>query len=716
MSDTARSWLVVGVAALLAAGPAGAAKVKVWQHGTPADHERAQLRGAVLSSAGTLRLSRAVRPLAGLDATHVWAVAEDRAGNLYAGTGDEGKVYKVTPAGKVSVVYAGERSQVLSLVVDPKTNVVYAGTGPGGQVVRIDATGAKVLCELKASYVWALAADPHGGAVYAATGPHGTIYRVTAGGKASVFYETKQDHVLCLAAGPDGVLYAGTDKTGRVYRIDAKGKGFVLHQAAQSEVRALCLAGDALYAGTSATKRRAGPSASPAGDSATARLLRPAGEGEGEAVSAGRRAEKLAAGKLTSRGKKEGGKGGPAPAPSAPVSGENSVYRIAFDGGVREVFRDKVLVLSLLRQGKRLLVGAGMAGQLFEVDEASREKTEIARLEHGQVLGLLRRRDGGVVVAAGDPGKLYVLEDRYVARGTVTSEVLDAKLVSRWGALRWRARTPARTAVSVAVRSGNVAEPDETWSEWSGEQTDGDEAAVKAPAARYLQYRVTLSTEDPAASPALESLTVRYATTNQAPEVTKVEVPDLVAANVEGKKLKLKWHATDANEDELRYKLAVKKDGWDRWVELEDDLEKTEWEWDTTTTPSGVYRVKVTASDHPDNAEEDALAGERVSAPFVVCHTPPAVRVKTTGVEGGRAVVEATAASPLVRLTSASFAVNGKKWVSVFPSDGLFDGKREAFAFRTEALKPGAYVLVLRVQDAAGNVGSADVVFTVPKK
>ena len=88
------------------------------------------------------------------------------------------------------------------------------------------------------------------------------------------------------------------------------------------------------------------------------------------------------------------------------------------------------------------------------------------------------------MVATGDPGKLYTLEDRHVARGTITSEVLDAKLVSKWGALRWRPRTPEGTSLSVAVRSGNVAEPDETWSDWSNEQTDArrgaDYLAVRA--------------------------------------------------------------------------------------------------------------------------------------------------------------------------------------------------------------------------------------------
>src|SRR5262249_56916179 len=130
----------------------------------------------------------------------------------------------------------------------------------------------------------------------------------------------------------------------------------------------------------------------------------------------------------------------------------------------------------------------------------------------------------------------------------------------------------------------------------------------------------------------------------------------------------------------------------------------------------GVSRLKVGARDHPDNGGKAALTGGRTSEPFVVCHAPPAVSVKAAGLEGGRMTIEATASSPWVRLTSASFAVNGKKWTNVFPADGLFDSKRESFQFRTRALKPGAYVLVLKVTDAAGNTGSGDVVFTVPAK
>ena len=60
--------------------------------------------------------------------------------------------------------------------------------------------------------------------------------------------------------------------------------------------------------------------------------------------------------------------------------------------------------------------------------------------------------------------------------------------------------------MTVAVRSGNVAEPDDTWSDWSAEQTDPQQAVVAAPAARFLQYRVTLTTDGPGGDAGVRSV------------------------------------------------------------------------------------------------------------------------------------------------------------------------------------------------------------------
>jgi hypothetical protein len=723
---------LLGLAFLTAAPTTWAAKVKVWQQHAASHYDKARLKQAVVSSEGALRLSRRLRPLADLKAMHVWDVVEDKDGNLFAATGDEGKLYKVTAEGRVSVAWTSPDSQVLCLTLAPD-GTVYAGTGPTGLVVALapGTAKARLVAEGLDSYVWSLALGDDGKTLYAGTGPKGRIYQVPPDGKATVFYTTKQEHILCLTRGPDNVLYAGTDKGGLVYRIDRKGKGFVLYQASQPEVRSLLVTAEGVYAGTSApTKRRLAAHEGGGSGASFSALSTPSGgaaaEGESgepklpgdkeepkDEDSAVRRVSTGSPSASTDEDKGEG-KSSAASAPAPPASGQNSVYRIAPDGTVREVFRERAMMLSLLRQPGGLLVGTGMQGQLFEIDERTRERSEIARLDHGQIHCLCRRRDGSVVLGTGDPGRLYVLEDRYASRGTVLSEVLDAKIISRWGALTWTADTPAGTAVSVAVRSGNVAEPDDTWSDWSAEQTDPQQSRAAAPTARFLQYRVTLTTDRPRATPALRGLSLRYKTTNLAPEVTKVEVPDLDSGNGDRpKKLKLKWSVLDPNEDELTYSLFVRKEGWKDWVCLEEELEKKEYEWDTGGMPSGVYRVKVVASDRRDNPEDEALTAERVSAPFPVTHLPPAVSVKVAGIEGDRAVIEATARDPLVRLAAAGFAVNSKKWVPVFPCDGLFDAKAETFRFKTDVLRPGTYVLVLRVRNAAGVVGTADVVFTV---
>jgi len=718
--------VVVGLSAVILGqtllSSAQAGKVKVWHHDRPEHFDKAQLKQAVVSNEGAVRLSKQLQPLVGLDAAHVWDIVEDKRGNLFVATGNEGKIFQVTPQGKVSIAYESQDTEVLCLALAPD-GTIYAGTGPKGRILRLGSDGkGQSLYQTPENYVWSLAIDPANQTIYAGTGSKGRIYRVTPDGKGSVFYSTKQEHVLCLTMDSRGMLYAGSDRNGLVFRVDGNGKGFVLYNAPQAEVHHLLATPEGIYACTGAPGRSRGLGGS-GGDrlasfsSGVPGILTSATKPkDSEKTSAASKTSEASASTssslASSSSEKEKSSGSHSVSP--PSSGENSIYRICSDGTVREIFREKALLLSLLRQNGKILVGTGMEGRLFEIDESSKEHSEIARLDHGQIHCLLRRQDGSIVLGTGDPGKLYLLKNQFAAKGTIVSEVLDAKIISKWGALRWRADVPSGTSMTVAIRSGNVAEPDETWSDWSAEEIHPREAMVTAPTARFLQYRVTLQTTNSAVSPTLNGLSLRYMTTNQAPEVTGIEVPDLDAANLENpKKIKLKWSAADPNDDDLSYNLYVRKTGWKSWVRLEEDFDKKEYEWDTTTTPSGVYHFKVAASDRKDNSAEEALTGERISAPFVVAHMPPTVTLKVAGIQEDQALIEASASDSFVRLISASFSLNGKKWVNVFPADGLFDSKTESFRFKTESLKPGTYVLVLRVQDAAGNIGSGDVVFTV---
>ena len=85
--------LLLVLSVLLFSLPAAeAAKVKVWHQHTQSHYDKAKFKDAVVTSEGALRLSRQVKPLAGLEASNVWDLVEDKTGNLYVATGAEGKL------------------------------------------------------------------------------------------------------------------------------------------------------------------------------------------------------------------------------------------------------------------------------------------------------------------------------------------------------------------------------------------------------------------------------------------------------------------------------------------------------------------------------------------------------------------------------------------------------------------------------------------------
>jgi hypothetical protein len=288
----------------------------------------------------------------------------------------------------------------------------------------------------------------------------------------------------------------------------------------------------------------------------------------------------------------------------------------------------------------------------------------------------------------------------------LTSEVHDTKLVSRFGALSWQCDQPPGTSIVFQARTGNVGEPDATWSDWSNEQTDPARAQTASPPGRFVQYRARLRTSNPRRTPELRSVSLSYRTSNLAPEVIRLEVPDL--STLEGAarqtRLNLRWEATDPNDDELGFTLFVRKEGWPDWIKLNDApiTEKT-LAWDTTAFPSGRYRLKLIASDRPSNSPGDALARERESVSFIVDHDAPAVKVAP---RADGAVV--TLNDDLTRLVKADYSLDGGPWVAVFPDDGLFDTLHETITISLPDLKSGTHVLMVRTTDSAGNVGAGD--------
>ncbi|GAC1471475.1 MAG: hypothetical protein NVSMB9_17700 [Isosphaeraceae bacterium] len=696
------------------------AKLETWREETATAFNKGHRERVVVSDNGRVRLGHALKPLDSVKAARVWDLARGPKSELFAATGDDGKVFK-HDAGEGhswTIAYKANDTQVLSLVQGPEGHI-FAGTGPSGQLVDVtDPKHPATRPHSGVQYIWDLAADPKGN-IFAATGPTGQLWKRSIEGVWSLLYDSKHSHLLCVAVSPDGSVIAGSDGEGLIYKVTPGGKVSVLYDAPQNEVRSLVVSPRGIvYAGTAAES---------SGGSSRGHTLFSGGEltisekSNGEMIktktsvvlsnSAETRQKADAPAKEEKQSRSTTAPKGGSAAPKPVQAGENSVYRIDSDGVAREIFRAKVMIFALALRNDHVLAGTGPEGQLYVIHEDEHETASLARLDNGQILALLSDPEGGLLIGTGDPASVVRLDLGHVSSGTLLSDVRDAKLTSRLGAVGWRADQPPGTSVSLQVRSGNVAEPDSTWSDWSQEQLDPTNAQAHTPSGRFFQYRVKLATRDPSLTPELHEVFIRYQSTNLPPEVTKLEVPDVTTldGSTRQTRMTLRWEVSDPNDDELNYTLQLRKTGWPDWVNLnERPISEKTYAWDTTSVPPGTYRVRLIATDRPSNSASDALTREKTSETFIVDHEGPEVTLKTTK---GR--VSAALKDKLTRVVKASYALDGGDWVPVFPDDGLFDTPEESVSFSLSEMKTGTHVLVLRATDAAGNVGSGDLLIDV---
>ena len=214
----------------------------------------------------------------------------------------------------------------------------------------------------------------------------------------------------------------------------------------------------------------------------------------------------------------------------------------------------------------------------------------------------------------------------------------------------------------------------------------------------------------------LRSLTIRYLTTNQAPQIAKLDVPHVEDGDGSKRleKLKITWAASDPNGDSLRYRLCCKKPDWQSWVALVESTSSTEYEWDITSVPEGIYQVRVVANDGEHNPPSETLTATSISDPFIVDRTGPTIEARLVGIGSSRiATFEAAARDAHCPIVSASYSIDSGPWVNLFPADQLFDSPVEELRFEIDELNPGTHVLVIRATDAAGFTGSSDLVFEV---
>ncbi len=686
-----------------------AGATKTWIQSEAADFEKARLRHLSLRSDGRLTLAPKSTELFDASAAYLWALAMDSHGTLYTGGGPGAKLYSVTAAGAHKKIAEFDALEVHAIAIDG-ADAVYVATSPDGKVYRMGADGKAVeFYDPKQKYIWAMAFSPAGD-LFIATGDRGEVHRVGRNGKGSVFFTTGETHARSLAFDRTGNLIVGTDPGGLVMRVDAQGKGFVLYQMSKREVTAVAVAKDgSIYAAGAGmgTSGATPPSVPPA--AATPALAVPL-----------------------------------APTPATPVAPAQTagagadVYRIHPDGLPEKIWtgaKDTVYAIAFDAEGRAILA-SGNKGVLYRIDSAVLS-TSLVTLESGQITALLGGPAGALYAVTGNVGKLYRIGPGREMQGTAESDIFDAGQFSQWGRIKWDGEAHGGK-IALAARTGNLDRADNSnWSEWlTGEKP-------QLPAARFVQWRATLSADAGGESPDLDAVEVAYLPRNVAPRVEDVDITpanykfaapvvlpfavstpatinlppigkrqtaapagtalDLTGGSMQFAKgwLGARWNASDENGDTLFYNVEIRASNQKDWKPLAEKVREKHMSFDSTAFADGEYRLRITASDAPSNVREEALSASEISAPFLIDNTPPVI----TGLRVSGLRLTWHAADALSLIARAEYAVDGGEWTMVDPVGRLSDSRELDYAL---AVAPGHSVAV-RVTDEYGNTAVASV-------
>ena len=694
----------------------------VWEMSARPELLKGEARGVSITDNGSLTLAPKLDQLFDTEQPYIWSAAADAAGNIYLGTGHDGKLFRVTPDGKGALLYKAAELDFTALAI-AKDGSVFAATSPDGKVYRVTPDGkAEVYFDPGDKYIWSLALMLDG-SLAVGTGDSGKLYRVRAAGakpETSLLLKTNQTHVMSLAVTKQGDLIAGTDPGGLVLRISADGKAFGLYDSPVREIHALSIANDgtiyALALSDAASTVKAQTTATVTVDTTATAATDESGSAQPQATPQARSRNDL-------------------------TNIRSAIFRILPDGGSDIVWSSTTVTgFAVSATGGGVLLGTSDKGRIYSITDDGRD-TLLLQSPEGQV-SAIATHGNDVYVAASNQGKLFRYGDALQREGTYESPVRDAKLASTWGRIWWRGQGP----IELQTRSGNSDKPDSTWTDWSASYSDANGSQITSPKARFIQWRAILhgATGTRGTQPQLEDVSIAYLPRNVAPEVLSITVlpagvslqqqiqmptdPNVEASGLDPTMFgmgvqapprrvfqrgarSLQWQAEDRNGDTMEYAVYYRSLGETNFRLLKEHIRDPFYTVDAASLADGRYIFKVVASDALDNPIAAALSGDRISEAVDIDNTPPAIRtVGTSSVTGDRVHTGFDVEDSTGRIKRADVSIDGGPWREVFPDDGIADSPRERFSLDLPIVGAGEHTISFRAYDNSNNVGSLSVV------
>ena len=634
---------------------------------------------------------------------HIFAMATDIAGRLLAGiSGDKCRLCRFE-ANKMEVIFEPNDAKYIFAIAVNEQGDIYLGTGPEGKIYKLDSLGkkAQLFYDSRDKNILSLTFGPDE-FVYAGSDNRGLIYKIDPRSKdAAVLYDSKQPEIAALLFPPDSYTNNQSSKS----TSDSAG---CLYAAATT----------AKIVQTQTQFAASMPSGPPEGrPEIEADIEEPEDKNGDEEEQEEESNSKLNGDerKLEIANTKQSTESKPTK-PTPPVrrstraASASYIYKVTSDGFVTDIFNETAVFFCLAQQDNKLLVGTGNKAQLYSVDPASEQQAVIYEDEQAVQITAIAVDGEDVYLGTANPAKLIKLEPGFSSEGTYISDLIDADQPANWGKLQLEADVPAGCKVLAASRSGNVKDiNDPTFSQWTDLVEVTEPVQLQCPLGRFCQYKLVLQSENGDKSPLIREIAVASTIPNLAPKVESVTISRIKAPNKEGT-FKISYRTTDENEDKLIYEIDFRKLGRTNWIELEDEIEADVFEWDGKTVEDGRYEIRVTASDERSNTTSTKLTGSRISEPVVVDNTGPVVtgtKITTRQNNQKFVVFETEILDQLSAIGKLEYTIDSNAdWISTVPDDLVYDTTKEHFTIKINTekdLPKGDHILTIKVSDAVGN-------------
>jgi hypothetical protein len=624
------------------------------------------------------------------DQPEIFAVTVDSKGVVYAGTSPDGKVYRIEN-GQATEYFAPGARYIWALKA-AADGTLFVATGDQGKIFRVTAAGkGDVYYETGQSHVTCLAIDNEG-RLLAGSEPNGILYRISAQAKAFVLYDANLPEIRAIVPGPDGSVYAAALGGSVAKRTSA----------AQSGAGASTQMLTAPTMSITVTDAQAGLVPAPKPEAPKPAVTAPAVVTAGATVDVAG-VERSALYKINADNTVE----------TLWSSKEENAYDLVLSAGELTFITDaQGRIYRLDRDRKPALIAQtneGDATRLLEsragLIAATGNLAKIMRLSSGPGPGGWFEspvHDAGTVARW---GRLSWRGGTGVAFRTRTGN--SARPDSTWS--DWSEPIADASRSNIASPNARYVQ----WrAELSGASAVDNVTVAylpqnTPPAVRSISVSaISTAGSKPASTSASYSITV----TDSSDASASAGPASQTLGRAAGQQVQISWQADDPDGDKLIYSLYFRGEDEREWKMLRANMMENTFLLDGDVFADGRYYFKVTASDRPANPADLAKEAELVSAPVLIDNTPPVVNAASPRRVGGAVEIDVDAEDRGSVLRRCEFSIDAGSWSPVEAADGVTDSARERFNIRLPNLPAGEHLVVIRVYDAAGNAGLAKVV------